>query len=211
MNPFLPDPRKAIACLLLAAVPTIAYPRHSPAETWSLGIAGGYAGRFDATSTTYSWNSRPGTSIAPGTTIWSMQLLRDLDQHVGLTGHATYLPYGDAIRSNRAEHVAVAIGARYYPVAEGEQRGRLYLELSPALVWSRWRVRNGTDAESFARPGLVAGVGVHGALIRRLGVDAGLRYFVSTGPETRPVGTTDVQTLKGLRQLGLLVGLYYAL
>lgn len=127
-----------------------------------------------------------------------------------MTAQAAFLPYGD--RFTRTDQVPVSVGVRYRVTPEPRYDASPYIEVSPALVWSNWR---GSDyyeggGES-VRPGLVAGLGVQGKAIGRIGVDFGARYFLSADAKviTRTGSPRPTQTLEGLKQLGFIFGVYY--
>jgi opacity protein-like surface antigen len=122
-----------------------------------------------------------------------------------------YLSFGEA-SYGQARFVPFAIGARYSPAAGDGRRGGPYVELSPALVWSRWKVHfYDVDQETAIRFGLIAGLGVHGKVANGVGIDIGLRYFLSGNGETRYAGPSDSQSLDGLDHAGLHFGLSYSL
>jgi hypothetical protein len=191
-------------------------PGVSRADTWSLGVAGGYAGGLKVT-TTRPYPSGPYTfessSIsAPGTAIAAVQLLRALNQHFSFAGQVAYLPYGHEFNYDYAHHVPIAFGIRYTPVSDPDRRGIPYVELNPALVWTRWRTFDYGDARRTSlRPGLIAGLGLHGKLGDRVAIDLGLRYFLSSSDKGQDRAPIAEETLEGMRQGAILFGLYYTL
>jgi hypothetical protein len=207
-SPALPSALKYAVIGFLGAV-VIALPGDARGGLWSLGVAGDWVedGRV-ATRTFASRSHAIGTS---GTTGISVNVTRDLNRHVSMSGTLMYLSFGEAPFS-QARFVPLAIGARYSPTAGEKRLGGPYVELSPALVWSRWNVHfYDVDQETSIRLGLIAGLGVHGKVANAVGIDVGLRYFVSGGGETQYAGPWDSQSLDGLDHAGLHFGLSYSL
>jgi hypothetical protein len=193
----------------LGTVFTITQPGFSQAGRWSVEAAGDYveSGRV-ATRTNESRSFGVGASGAP---VYSLRLMRDLGRHVAMLGTLTYLPFGRDATSNRAQFVPVAFGVRLSPASGEGRKGGPYVELSPALVWSRWRVPYyGIDQATYLRPGLIAGLGVHGQVANGIGIDVGLRYFLSGNGGTLSARPSDSQSLEGLQRAGLHFGLTYA-
>ena len=86
-----------------------------------------------------------------------------------------------------------------------------YVELSPGLVWSRWRVGSYGDYRGTSvQPGFTTGFGFHGKVVGKVAMEVGFRFLFSTDTKrSRAPGVTE--TMEGLRQTAILAGLSYAL
>ena len=199
-------PLRAALLAVLLSLTTV--PARAQESTWAVGVAGGGTDGLIAATTHYDGHDF--ARRTDGTLFTAIHVLHDLGGHFSITGQANYLSFGDHAG---AQYLPVGLGARYKFTTDASHKGSLYVELSPAIAWSRWRAAFFNDwEESHFRPALIAGLGVHGRLGGRIELDFGLRYFFTAdGAERHYPGTTTSQTLEGVNQVGALVGLYYAL
>lgn len=201
------------AVLGAATIPmsATALPSDYRASTWAVGVAGGGTNGITI-ARDYSYG-RVYPHRAEGTVFAAVHLLHDLGGHFSAIGQATYLSFGPGSGSYRVQHVPVGIGVRYRFVTGSSHRGSPYIDVSPAIAWSRWREPFDRVEVSSFHPAMVAGLGAHGKLGERMELEIGLRYFLTSdgGTESRSPDGTRHRTLEGLNEAGVLVGLYYAL
>ena len=187
----------------------ILLPVKAHATGWAVGTAGGYAEKFR--SRTFRFFERASEDHLDGTGFPLVSILSNPNGRIGMTAQIAFLPYGN--KYSRTDQVPVGVGARYRFTPGPQYEASPYVELSPALVWSNWRGGDYFEGGgSSVRPGLIAGLGVQGKVMGRIGLDFGARYFLSADAKTIERGTPEVsQTLKGLRQTGIVFGLNYRL
>lgn len=200
----------AILSLTIVPGPAVALPPDTR-STWAVGIAGG-----GTNSITIARSYSPGIRYplrADGTLFTAIHLLHDIGGHFSILGQANYLSFGPGYESYRVQHLPIGVGARYRFVTGPSYRGSPYIDISPAIAWSRWQAPFNREAEvSFFRPALIAGLGAHGSLGGRVEMEIGLRYFLTTdGGERRSQVGPASHALEGLSEVGALVGLYYSL
>lgn len=189
----------------LSLVPSLAF-----GGTWAVGIGGGYVDRFHHTTDTFSGRVYPYS--VDGTGFPTLSILSNIDGHFGVTMQAAGFLYGNADEYRRTDQVPIGIGIRYRPAAASRFEGSPYIELCPGVVWSNWRGTNYSEGDrgTYVRPGLIAGIGAQGKLVGNIGLDLGVRYYLSSDSR-RTKSFTYTHTLEGLEQTGLLVNFYYAL
>lgn len=204
-------PKQGVLSLRLGlsiAATLLFLPVHAYARSWTIGGGGGVLER-GVVSTTKDRGLiyRDRTDGVVFASI--VDVLRGSDGHLTIAGHTAYIPYGDGV--THAHHLVVGVGLRYSPRIRREHGGAPYVELSPALVWSNWKSElYGTYLRSAVHPGVIASVGVEGRVAGRVGMDFAVRYFLSADAQGQQAHTTS-QTLKGLRQIGVAVGVNYSI
>lgn len=206
----MPKPAIPLALYPVILLSTLLLPSgNARADGWSLGVSGGYVDDVRVSTTRTPLGSYP--IGADGTAFPSIQVLRRIGHHFGLSTHATYLPYGSVASWNRSEYLPIGVGVRYVPVSMTEWNAWPYVEFSPGLVWSRWRVGSYGDYRGTSvQPGFTTGFGMRGKVVGKVAMEVGFRFLFSADTKRNRVpGVT--QTMEGLRQTAILAGLSYAL
>ena len=198
-----PVAERFLSATILLAIAACA--TSASAGTWSGGGTVGYA--LGTPSFRSHDFERANEVSMPGTSLCKVHVERDFNRHISLLGQAMYIPYRSS-QEGKVQHVPLSLGARYSLFAKDQRRGGPYIEVSPSIVWSHWRVPGfGWHEESGINPGLIAGFGVHGRPLGGLGMDVGVRYLLSDNGKTLRFDPNYWTELRGLRDTALILGL----
>ena len=216
-----PAIRVTAACLLAAACWAFSSV-DAMAGAWGFTGGAGVAGPYRLISNKYYDQSFGPTGSAVAAAMRRISSDLDLRMATGWSGYGqdvplTQVPENPPTRLHQAAGIVpLSMGLRWHLPARGFSNDRpVFIDVAPALVWSRWRERftqigydlNGTsqhidavDTRSTLRPGIDVGLGVGFRSTEHVHPEFGVRFLASTSPGDAPIPSLYGAKTQGLRQ-----------
>ena len=215
-----PTIRVLIACVFAGAWLACG-PSSSIGGAWSYTAGGGATGPYEFKSGPYrdafdpTW-TLTGAAIHPINRAFSVRLSSSWARHDRAPGLISIPEDPPARLRQRVDLVPVSAGLRWTLPPPSGTTNRAYIDVAPALVWSKWYQRftqvgrdfNGNYIHRDAiatraqlRPAVDLGLGVSFRATQRVHPEFGVRYLASSGIAGSPIPSLfGVQRVAGLKQ-----------
>jgi hypothetical protein len=188
------------------------------AGPWSYSAGAGLAGPYQAVPERYAESFGPGWGVAGSAIRWlnssvGVRASSGWIHHQRMPGLAGIPEIPPATLVQRANFVPVTLGLRLHLPEVPSSEHRVFIDVSPALVWSRWSqrltqsrdfngnaIRDDSASETRLEPGVEFGLGMAVPHAGGLHPEFAARYLAAAAPGGAPINWFGQRPLQGLSQ-----------